>query len=147
MAKGGVADVMPKGDGFGEVLVEAEGAADGAGDLADFEGVGEAGAVMVAGGGDEDLGLVFEASEGLGVEDAVAVALEGGADGVGVLGALASFGIGGEGGIGGEPVFLPLLGPQAHLVIHGYRDERGPGIGALCNRAGDDSVWELSERT
>jgi hypothetical protein len=31
---------------------------------------------MVAGGRDEDLGLVLEAAEGLGMEDAVAVALE-----------------------------------------------------------------------
>jgi hypothetical protein len=42
--------------------------------------VGEAGAVVVALRRDEDLGLVLEAPEGLGVKDAVAISLEGGAE-------------------------------------------------------------------
>jgi hypothetical protein len=47
--------------------------------------VGEAGAVVVPLVVDEDLGLVLEAAEGAAVDDAVAVALVGGAVGVGRL--------------------------------------------------------------
>lgn len=56
-----------------------EPAADGAADLGDFDGVGEAGAVEVVFAGEEDLGFALEAAEGGGVDDAVAVDLEGGA--------------------------------------------------------------------
>ena len=45
----------------------------------DFEGVGEARAIVVAFVVDEDLGLVFEPAEGGRVDDAVAVALVGAA--------------------------------------------------------------------
>ena len=54
-----------------------------------LERVGQAGAVVVAGRGDEDLGLVLQPPERGGVEDPVAVALEGGAEGVGLLGPVA----------------------------------------------------------
>ena len=53
--------------------------AEGFSDLGDFEGVGEAGTVEVIFAGPEDLGFVLESAEGGGVEDAVAVDLEGGA--------------------------------------------------------------------
>ena len=51
-------------------------ATDRAGDLGHLERVGQAGAVVVAGGGDKDLGLVHQPAEALGVEDAIAVALK-----------------------------------------------------------------------
>ena len=63
MAEGCVAKVMGEGDGFCKVFIEAEGACDGAGDLRDFNGVGEAGGEVVAYGGDEDLRLVLEAAK------------------------------------------------------------------------------------
>ena len=44
-------------------------------DLHDLHGVGQAGAVVVAHRRDEDLGLVLEPAERLGVDDAVAVEL------------------------------------------------------------------------
>jgi hypothetical protein len=47
-----------------------------AGDLCDFDAVGQAGAEQVAFVIDEDLRLVFEPAEGGGVDDAVTVALE-----------------------------------------------------------------------
>jgi len=89
VAEGGMADVVGEGEGFGEVLIEAEGAGGGAGDLGDFEGVGEAAAEMVGGALGEDLGFAGEAAKGAGVEDAADVALEGGAVGMGRLGAVA----------------------------------------------------------
>ena len=65
MAEGGVADVVPEGDGFDEVLVQPEGATDRAGDLGHFERVGEASTVMVTERVDKDLGLVLQAAERL----------------------------------------------------------------------------------
>ena len=83
-----VAEVVAEPDRLGQVLVEAERSGDGAGDAACLQRVGEAGAVMVALGGDEDLCLVLEPAEGLRVDDPVAIALERRAHGaVGLLGA------------------------------------------------------------
>ena len=59
MAKGGVAQVVAQGDGFGEVLVQTKRAGDGAGDLRDFERMGKPGAVVVPLGRKKDLGLLL----------------------------------------------------------------------------------------
>ena len=72
---------MAQGDGLGEVLVEAQGPGDGAGDLVDLQRVGQAGAVVVAFGRQEHLGLLFETPEGFAVDDAVPVPLIAGAQG------------------------------------------------------------------
>ena len=85
VAAGPVAAVVAEGDGLGEGHVEAAGPGDGGGDLRHLERVGEAGALMVL-GEDEDLCLAGQPAERGGVEDAVAVALEAGAPGVGLLG-------------------------------------------------------------
>ena len=58
------------------VSFSAERGGDRAGDLRHFHGVGEAGAVQVAFVIDEHLGLVDQAPEGVGMDDAIAVALE-----------------------------------------------------------------------
>ena len=71
-----VSEVMPETDRLGEVLVQRERARDGARDARHLEGVSEPGAVVVALGRDEHLRLVLEPTEGLGVHDPVAVALE-----------------------------------------------------------------------
>ena len=76
VAEGRVAEVVAEPDRLGQVLVQAQRPGDGAGDPAGLQRVGEAGPVVVALGGDEDLGLVLEPAEGLRVDDAVAVALE-----------------------------------------------------------------------
>ena len=81
VAKGRVADVVDEGEGLGEVLVEAEGGRDGAGDLSYFDGMGEAGAEVVGGAAREDLGLAGETAEGASLDDALAVTLERGAAG------------------------------------------------------------------
>ena len=80
VAEGRVAEVVAEPDRLGQVLVEAERPGHGAGDPAGLQGVGEAGPVVVALGGDEDLRLVLEAAERLRVDDPVAVALERRAD-------------------------------------------------------------------
>ena len=77
MAEGRMADVVGEAQSLGQILVEAERPGHGAADLGDFEAVGEADPEMVAVGRDEDLGLVPEAAERDGMDDPVAVALEG----------------------------------------------------------------------
>ena len=76
MPEGGVAEIVAKRDGFGEIVVEAERARQRPRDLRHLDGVGEAGAEMIALVIDEHLGLVGEAAEGGRMDDAVAVALE-----------------------------------------------------------------------
>ena len=79
VAEGGMAEIVGQGDGFGQVFVEVEGAGDAAGDGGDLDGVGQAGAEMIARAVEENLRLVFQAAKGARVDDAVAVALEFGA--------------------------------------------------------------------
>src|ERR671910_3331349 len=86
MTEGGVAKIVAEGDGLGQVLVEVEGAGYGARDLHHLEGVGQAGAEVVAVGRDEDLGLVHEAAESLGVDNPITVTLELVADAIRRLG-------------------------------------------------------------
>src|SRR5574340_1197359 len=69
-------EVMRQGDRLGEVFVQMQAARDGTGDLRDFDAVGQASAEQVALVVHEHLGLVFEAAERAGMDDAVAVALE-----------------------------------------------------------------------
>ena len=102
MAESGMAEVVGEGDGFGEVFVEIEGAGDVAGDASDFDGVGEAGAEMIAGAIEENLGLIFEAAEGAGMNDAIAVALVMGAPFGRVFLVAAAAGVGAELRVGRE---------------------------------------------
>ena len=90
VSEGGMSEIVSEGNGLGEVFVQVQGAGDGPGDLGDLEGVGEPGDVVVSERGDEDLRLVLEASKGLGVEYAVAVALKLGAHRRGRLGNFAA---------------------------------------------------------
>ena len=73
-----IAKVMAEADGFGEVFIQVQRAGDGAGDLGDFQCMGQAGPVMVAQWCNENLSLMFQPAEGFRVQDAVAVALESG---------------------------------------------------------------------
>jgi hypothetical protein len=75
MAEGRMADIVGEAERFGQVLVEPERAGDGPPDLRDLQAVGQADAIMVAVGRDEDLGLVPEPPERDGMDDQVAVAL------------------------------------------------------------------------
>ena len=73
--KGEWPEIVGQRDGFGQVFVEVEGAGDAARDGGHFDGVGQAGAEMIAGAVEENLRLVFQAAKGARVDHAVAVAL------------------------------------------------------------------------
>ena len=81
-----VAKVVTERRRFGQVLVEAERAAERAGDLGDFQCVRQAGAEMIALVEDEHLGLVGEPPERRRMDDSIAVAAEGAAGGALALG-------------------------------------------------------------
>ncbi len=76
VAEGRMAEIVGEGDRLGQVLVQTQGARDGACDLRHLDGVGEARAEHVAFVIDEDLGLVLESPEGRGMNDAIAIALK-----------------------------------------------------------------------
>ena len=71
-----MAEVVAEGNCLGQVLVEAKRARHGASNTRDLERVGEACAEVVALGRNKHLRLVLQATERLGVHDAIAIALE-----------------------------------------------------------------------
>lgn len=85
MAARSVPAVVAEGDGFGQGDVEAEWTSHRHGDLSDFESMSESSALVVV-GEDEDLGLASQAPEGGCMQDAVSVAFETGAEGIGFFG-------------------------------------------------------------
>ena len=66
---------MRQADGLGQSLIQAQGAGNGARDLRDFHGVGQAGAIQITLVIDEHLGFVDQPAEGVGMNDAIPVAL------------------------------------------------------------------------
>ena len=68
--------IVRQSEGFGEVDIQAERASDGARDLRDFNGVGEAITKVIRVAAGEDLRLIAEAPECARMNDAIAVALE-----------------------------------------------------------------------
>src|ERR687898_2108440 len=86
VAAGGVAEIVAEGDRLRQVFVEAESSGYGTGYLHHLQRVREACPEVIAIRGDENLSLMHEPAEGLGVNDAVPVALEVVADTVGRLG-------------------------------------------------------------
>src|SRR5947207_2631082 len=71
-----MAEVVAEPDRLGQILVQAQRARNAAGDAGRLGRMREPGAVVVATRVDEDLGLVLEPAERLGMHDPVAVALE-----------------------------------------------------------------------
>ena len=110
VAEGGVPQVVPQGDRLGQILVEPERPRDGAGDLGNLERMGEPGAVMIPLRGKENLRFVFEAAEGLAVQDPVAVPLVSRAVSTGLLLPLPSLGPGGKRRAGVQELELQFLG-------------------------------------
>ena len=76
MAEGSMSQVVSETDRLGERLIQPERECDRARDLRHLDRVRDACAVQVALVVDEHLGLVDEAAESVGVDDAIAVALE-----------------------------------------------------------------------
>ncbi len=74
-----VAEVVRQRHRLDQVFIQLQQPRDGAADLRHFQAVGQPGAEQIAFVVDEYLGLVFQAAEGGGMNDAVAVALEFGA--------------------------------------------------------------------
>jgi hypothetical protein len=74
MPERGMTDVVGQGQGFRQILAQAQDRSDRPGDLRYLDGVGEAIAEVIGKPGGEDLGLVFQPAERPGVNYAVAVA-------------------------------------------------------------------------
>ena len=142
VAEGRVAEVVGQRHRLGQIGVEPERRGDGAGDLRHLDRVGQAGAVIVAAIPvavlfDEHLGLVLEPAEGRRVDDPVAVALPGRAEGgqlLRVAAAAARLRAAGEGG-------------EAAGTGHGHL---GRGVGGsrvpAGRRSGDHAAAGLSGR-
>jgi hypothetical protein len=79
MTERGMAQVVGQADGLHQVLIRAEGAGNGTAHLGHLQRMGQAGPEIVTLVIEEHLGLVFQPPEGGGMQDSVAVSLEGGA--------------------------------------------------------------------
>ena len=80
VAEGSMSEIMPKCNGFSEIFIQLQGAAHGTGQAADFQCVGEAGAIVVALRLEKNLGLMFQPPKGLAMGDPIHIALKAGAD-------------------------------------------------------------------
>jgi hypothetical protein len=110
VAEGGVADVVPQGDGLQEVLVQTEKLADGAGDLGQELDVQHPVADLFVADEVKNLGLVDVTGVSPGVENAVGVHREVLAVALGdALFIAPADGLGTLGGIRREPGFLLLI--------------------------------------
>ena len=130
VTEGGVAEIVSERDRLGEIFVEAESAGYGTGYLHHLKGVREACPEVVAVGGDEDLSLVHEPAEGLGVDYSVSVALEIVANAIGRLGP--------------EAAYTVLNGPCGRVTAGAHTGSRGisrPASGA--GQAGADQAYSL----
>ena len=85
-----VPEIVGEHDRLRQILVQAQRASDGAGNLGALHRVGEPRPVVVALVVHEDLGLVFEAAKRRRMDDPVPVSLEGGAERVLGFGVLAA---------------------------------------------------------
>ena len=75
VSKGRMAQIMSQGNGLSQILVQAQGAGNGTGNLCHFQRMGQTGTVMVTLRSQKYLGLMFESSEGFAMENPVTVAL------------------------------------------------------------------------
>ena len=106
---GGVPQVVPQGDGFGEIFVQAERTGQRARDLGDLQRMGQPGTVVIPLRGEKHLRLEFQAAEGLAVDDPVPVALVFRPQVAGFDGPFPAGGLGGAGGPWSEQLFLLLF--------------------------------------
>jgi hypothetical protein len=85
-----MSDVVDQRKRFHQVLIQGEYAADSAGDLGNFDRMGQPVAKVIGNAGRKDLRFGFETPESAGMNHAVAIALEGISIGVIGLGVPAS---------------------------------------------------------
>src|SRR4029078_11574157 len=76
MAERRVVEIVSQRDGFSQLFVKPQHLRERCGDLRDLEGVGEPGAVVISGGGEKHLRLVFQTTKRLRVDDALPIALK-----------------------------------------------------------------------
>ncbi len=76
MRKRRMADIVAQRESLGEFFIEPQRHGHGAGDLRDFDGVGEPVTEMVRDARRKDLGFVLQPAKGPRMDDAVAIALE-----------------------------------------------------------------------
>jgi hypothetical protein len=96
VTEGRMAQIVAETDRFDEIFVESEGARDRAGHLRDLERMGQPNPVVVSFGSQENLGLMGQSAERLGMQDAISILLEAGADGIGCLRLFSTLGFSGE---------------------------------------------------
>ena len=106
VAEGRVAEVVAETDRLDEVLVQTQRPRDHPRDRGRLERVGHSRAVVVPVGVDEDLRLPLEPPERLGVDDAIAVALEGRPDTAFLLGHGPTARLEGANGVWGETLLV-----------------------------------------
>jgi hypothetical protein len=82
MPKWGMAYIVRQGQSFSQVLIQAQRPRNGARDLRHFHGVGQAAAKVVRTALGKDLGFAGQSPKRSGMDDAAAIALEGGSPGV-----------------------------------------------------------------
>ena len=124
-----MAKVVAQADRLDEILVEAQRSRHRARDLRDLQRVGQPRPVVVALGRHEHLGLVLEPPERLGVDDPIAVALEGRAQRAVLLRSRTPRGIGAR-------------GPLVELGLLQGTNARGEalGDGGVIGREGHASI-------
>jgi hypothetical protein len=136
VAEGWMTDVVDQGDAFDQVLVQAQPPCRHASDLRHLDGVGQAGAEVVAFVVGEDLGLVLQPAERAAMDDAVAVALVFAAEGVGDAAVLPATRCGRAHGMGCQRGVLALFdvgageghGTHGHGCSMGWCPGRGEGL-------------------
>jgi hypothetical protein len=75
MSKWGMSEVMGKRDSFRQILIQIQFSGDGARDLGNFNRMGKASTEQVALMVNEDLGFVFQAPEGGGMNYTITITL------------------------------------------------------------------------
>ena len=89
-----MAQIMTQRDGFRQILIEPQRTGNGAGNAADLNGVGHAGAIVVTFGAKKHLGFVHQATKCFAVDDAVCIPLITGTNITFFLGVSAAFRVG-----------------------------------------------------
>ncbi|WP_459861606.1 hypothetical protein [Desulfuromonas carbonis] len=101
--------IMPQGDRFGEVFVQGQGPGDRSGNLRNFESMGQPGPIVIPFRGKKDLGLVFQTSKGLAMQDPVAIVLKDGTNGTGRFRASPTAAGAAQGGPGGKKLAFTIF--------------------------------------